>query len=406
MAINVNITVDDGGLLERALQLQEANRQALLDRLAAQELERKALDQRVAEALTQARDGAVPEFETVQRPAASLMPSTLVAVCHVGQISPNTFDTAFCGNYAESIELPGLTTLPGGTYATADNVPGDETYQMYEGIMNHAVIDGARIFFPVSGQTGIMYKWVRRKSVRVTWDTQTGPPGSERDDVSATDPVTEEYEYAFVVNKTGIRALTVPTLLSEMVHGYITPTGYTPFSSSNFNGAGVSTEGEPVYSGNVDTGFWPNTDLDLDLHDVGIYPNFGNNNLSYAAGVFKGVQDYATIPPPGSSLDDVLTFLDGEPIPLRGVDLCGRDSTCNLTGVDGRYFIGHDIVSNPYVVQTDDDALPVYIPNLASRINYTMAPVATIYTTWDWGRPGYCRTKLLELGFTSEDFIP
>lgn len=402
MVINVNITVDDGGLLERALQLQEANRQALLDRIAAQELERKALDQRVAEVLTQVRDGAVPEFETFQRPVASLMPSTLVAVCHKGQISPNVFETAFCGDYSSSIELPALSVLPGGEYQTVESV-GDTVFKIHRGDVNVGVLHSARIFFPVSGQTGIMYEWVRRQSSRLTYENQDGPAGSEYSEVSSTSPVTEEYEYAFVVNKTSIRAVAVPALLSEMVHDYTPPASFVPFTVGNWS------DDAPIDDADPPPGFTPELDIQVNLHKVGIYPNFGNNNLGYAAGVYKGLQDYATIPAPGSSLDDVLAFLDGEPIPLRGVARCGRDSSCNLTGVDDIYFIGHDILGNPYAYEADDEALPVYVPNNASRITYTTAPSLgpdNIYTTWDWGRPAYCRAKLLELGFTSEDFVP
>ena len=102
---------------------------------------------------------------------------------------------------------------------------------------------------------------------------------------------------------------------------------------------------------------------------------------------------------------------------------CGLANTClyNPEGVLTSY--GFDATRNP------DVAVPVYRPfpprvklfeenvpfswveNFEERppetfLSNTFALNQNVFGAWDWGKPGYCRSQLLALGFTEADLTP
>ena len=98
---------------------------------------------------------------------------------------------------------------------------------------------------------------------------------------------------------------------------------------------------------------------------------------------------------------------------------CGLAGTCVI---DPQLFYssyGFDYTSNP------DEPVPVYKRNSAGKVKlftesvpfswvqdgttvnaFTSGLNQNVFGAWDWGKPSYCRSQLLALGFTEADLTP
>ncbi len=180
---------------------------------------------------------------------------------------------------------------------------------------------------------------------------------------------TVEYLKCFVVGRFSCREISAPASLSGLFNVLSPPAVWV-----------ASTGSSPGYwdaPAGVSLGDAIRTRLPNGSSDAGIYKAINNPAGAAAA----------------STPEQLAAFFSDSPRPSYAFASCQLPGTCTAD------VVGFDRSSNP------DSESPLY-----RRYRYadvTTGPRSrTLLTAWDWSRPGYCRQKLLQLGFSPSDLQP
>jgi hypothetical protein len=392
MSTNINITVGNSGLLDRAKQQQAASRQTQLNREAATQLETQATAARTAAFAAQGRDlngnlitGAPftqPQID--RRPTATRRvngyPVTLFYLSlrifgeTVDVLTSTRLATASLEvPSADSLLLPGFSAWQGlvdinnvlvatkGSLSSFPIVNNDsETIWKLETL--YLLYTQDSFILPINGNTAIYCFW--EKAERRLWEFTL-----IRDNTTGTYSQIEVYSQlagyevsaCFLINRDNIRILpAMPAPLLSIINSKNYPLTFTerespavpplpPLGPEILNDAAIDVISNDERSRQfTDPGF-----------SAGIYESLG-----------------------------LLASGSLPPVSLEG-----------FISDDGTYLELKSTRDRPATVDS------VFAANPAARIGWEPPENYGVAAGWDWGQPGYCRARLLELGFQPEDFV-
>jgi hypothetical protein len=465
MVTNVNIIVDDGGLLNRALTVQELNRQAMLDRLAEQKLDARA--EAAFQQLQAEREGAIPEFDPQLRPAASVFPpgdqiayawmsgSTLFSGDRSASVEvPSIYPERYMRNPGYELSAPGVnynwvgstfvgswvsfpisyasyTLRPSGDLAfngeaprivwaylqpPSNADPGWGGYRNYARSQSDSVIalpvGGAYCIVVVAQSAAAM-----RFAVKVDYDYDFQFATNVTEIVN--DPWTGNFLKCYLVGPSSVREITpgaglqsifdanratyaASSTASTLQNGAGVTNWTDRFMARTANGSGLFAHG--AYSDSLSTAFGLSANVSADV--IGTPTVFDTLDADLSA--FEDADDsidyslwLAAFPPPEEFPSRIITPAPEISRPPED-DLPARVSYVRTAS----YRVP------PYPATSSQD--PDYpndeggIPSLMPRsITYNAEiSASTKISAWDWKKPSYCKERLLALGFAAEDFIP
>jgi len=259
--------------------------------------------------------------------------------------------------------------------------------------------------------------------------------------------------YCFLVSANSVKQISAPPQLQNIIKSYmrapnpdtrsittniVGSTGVTYWiylnpndttQGAQFQIAGGSTELPPI---TYDQPFQDTTARDtfFDIYDTsGILGSYGLGNYdssSFTPGIFAFLNDFDP-PPMGTSQEysEVYepdgfwedhtkyqfirdTYFSDYPSPRKLLMPCVIDGRCNLYGEDDEArFISFDSTSRLPVSATAQLDLSSFRKETKTYpLGNILTGVDQLFYAWDWGRPNFCRRKLIALGFTPQDLTP
>ena len=397
MSTNINITVGDNALLNRAKQQQAANRQAQLERESATRLEAQANAARTAAFAAQGRDPsgnliAGTPFRQPQidrRPAATSRfngyPVTLFYYSDGNSIdtyaNPRVDVLTSTVSTTASFELPSADSLllPGFSEWQSLFDSNNELVATKGSLSIDPIVDDAfetvwkldtlyllktedTFTLPINANTAIHCFW--RKAERRLWEfTLTYDKDTETHSQIEVYTQLTGYEVSvcFLINRDNVRILPVtPAPLLSVLN------------SSNRYSTFTERESPAVP---------PLPPLGPEILDDVVRDVIFNDERSrqftesgFSAGIYESL---------GLSASGLLP-----PVSLEA-----------FISDDGTYLEFKSTRDRPATVDS------VFAANPAARIAWEPPVNYGVGAGWDWGQSGYCRARLLELGFQTEDFV-
>jgi hypothetical protein len=356
MPARITVKAELASLLAKAQTTTEANRAAQRRAEADRREDRKRLE---AKKMNESTARARPLEDPVGR---------------------NIFTAAMGSGYQVAIGWGGVRTLPGtSTWSGLDsgirlwsaNGLATIDYDLPELPVNFSEgIDGGfpytnviqrgvdEFLLPVNGRTLVYCCSVQSASARLARDFNHPTLLPSGDQYTADTDI-----FCALVSRQTVRALTVPSALSTLMEAANPVAVWTPQTPT----------GGDVFAG----GFFT-TDYNWIKDDTRAYTRFTPGS-GFSAGVYEVLSADAAVPPP-----------------VR-IGACQRTGTCTLERV------GFDITTQV------DAPSPTWRRNPQGdwpRPDGFVLPGFRLLPAWDWGRPAYCRERLLALGFTEGDLTP
>lgn len=404
MTEQININVITSTLRQKSQQLQEANRASQLSKERRQRVEAEAKRQRKPVEDAKPWPGAVPEGG-IKEELAAYRGGYQVGVAYI--YLQRTGDRPAVPSipsplYTWTVVAPNNA----GTVSFADTGPADAVILNFEfaggpnSFWSHSLVGYDAL--PAGGENIVLLTYVYGRCNRAYLDPLTSAITLEEDVLA---PLAMR---AAIVGPSGAREIPVPSLLESKYAASIPPyfdyvagSGFPRFRPNNINGTDWNL---PLQCSATGYGLEPGT-----LAHTG--PGYTQKWSGPAALSLLT----ATTPPTGSNAgatfltvtpNNIRAFLtaEGVALPPGTVSSCRVASTCGI-----------DYDSFDFARSSITDALPA-IPDesyrkFPNRKYYAPSggPVTDnkyVAVVWDWGRPAFCRQKLLSLGFTSADLVP
>lgn len=133
----------------------------------------------------------------------------------------------------------------------------------------------------------------------------------------------------------------------------------------------------------------------------------------WTAGVYVALDYAAPSIAPSTPAEDAATFAGSVPLPLRWLFSCEGAATCDVASGTMGFSSSAVLPSNYYTLNPGEPAAlalrqesKVFRGPVANAEQHQETPGSFFIVAWDWGKPGYCRSQLVALGFTDADLIP
>jgi hypothetical protein len=398
----------DPGALARARELAAQQRAALA--------EKKRRDALAAQAAgTNAGRGTNPDKSIARKPIG-VRPITGYDIAY-GYLESGDGEQpiyAYSGNGLANVRLD-VEIPPLPAESSYENIfytgTGDPVgFTHYGFVTNFQSATYALIVFPAGGTNlivSIQNTFHRSKlTANYAWDgvypftnPNPGMYGVNYTD-SWTDVETEVIDASFVIGYEAVRQIETPTAVSEIMRRTVTgtPQWFTVNATPTEIGGYDVTVPEP------DGGYFPDSGFALDYYGM----VFDAADRWATPAVFTVYSDSR------SALTDPLSYVEarailtanGAPYPAEYLESCRLEGTCSTD----RTTINADVsrTTPPSYQETDGMLFELNRkPAITTVIPEATEPaVIQSLAAWDWGNPGYCKERLITLGFPETDLAP
>lgn len=455
MSTQINITVGSGGLSDRAMQQQQAARQAQLEKERQQRIEAQGTEQRNAklQAEGKAPDGSalygvnanVPQIE--RRPAAFRSTGQGLNLGHMwtfstGEYLPVTSGVIFIqgGSSLNNNLVSGERSLthvrPGATgeWITLQNefsypaFPTDATVVPFNDSTGTRTVRhrrssnsaAARFLLP-AGNGNFIYIvrellvwgvtdasiYHHRSQFSGTFYYYSSSIGSLPTGYASATSATgySSLSRAYICNNTTIREIAISTTLGTVLEAICSVTPTLVQSSDTINGQVNTYEINAIP-------FWPEGGSgSIFFNGEGFKPAVVSGNLVYTPSIFEAINNYAAFVPSTSIKTFPSKLKWGLPDASEGAYASPTIASAYTSGLPFYHGLWPKANEEPPANIWN----PGYTGDLPKRVDkatleVTIPPTGffnvSLLTVWDWDDPAYCRSMCRALGFTDADLTP
>ena len=309
-----------------------------------------------------------------------------------------------------TLTIPGIDIVSpgpfyGGLTGGFDNPGGDSTAPAQEAriVTSSAATD--IIPLPCGGETMILL--VRHCFMYAAFAYWISPSGTGSGQTSDT----YSFYAAYLVTPSAVRRIAMPqTALNKIQRIAPDPSNWT---TQSVVGSGFIYSPVPAIV-DAPTPASGTNNIRSEMVAARAFSGWGlyrHNPTDTSAGIFSFLESYV----PGEAEPSerisynywLQRYMQGAPVPNRFLGTCVLPGVCSETATADETVLltrGDRTSVRP---QTTLTTIPTetFRPG-TKRYTVNRNTAGTLYTTWDWGRPAYCRQQLLALGFTEADLSP